>query len=100
VVRDVKVDYVLKENVDLNVFEVNVVLILIVIVFVVVNAIDYVDDVLIDDDEILIAIANVYADGVWQTVIVIDHVVFDVLIFHHHYPKNREKDKSNTSACP
>ncbi len=81
VVRDVKFDYVLKEKwifmeirlkcfyLDLNVFEVNVVLILILIVFVavvvvVVNVIDYVDVVFVDDDEILILIVNVYVDDV------------------------------------
>jgi hypothetical protein len=51
---------------DLNVFEVNVFLILIAIFFVVVNVIDYVDDVFVGDDEIVIGIVIVivYVDDV------------------------------------
>jgi hypothetical protein len=48
-----------------------------------VNVIDYVDVVSVDDDEIEIEIEIVYVDDVLLMMIVIDHVVFDDVIFHH-----------------
>jgi hypothetical protein len=59
--------------------------------------IDYVDVVFVDDDEILIliVIVIVYVDDVLPMMIEIDHVVFDDVISHHYFPKNK---KSNTSC--
>jgi hypothetical protein len=78
----------------LYVVEVNVFLIL--IFFVVVNVIDYVDVVFADDDDeilsvISIVILIVYVDDVLPMMIEIDHVVYDDVIFHHYCPKNKNK---------
>ncbi len=53
--------------------------------------IDYVDVVFDDDDEIgiEIGIVIVYVDDVLPMMIVIDHVVFDDVISHYYFPKNK-----------